>query len=93
MAVGIYKAVHIHESKVFRFVMGCAAGGEGLRDEIVDLLAAFTGEAEQGLNRLRRIADGLGSKLTELVMSQQHDRDRLADDDTGSRIIGELRIE
>jgi hypothetical protein len=58
MAVGIHKAVHIDEAKVFLLVVGGATGSEGLRDEIVHLPAAFTREAEPGLDRLRRIAGG-----------------------------------
>lgn len=92
MAVRVDKAVRVHESKVLCLVVGRAARGDGLRHKIVDLLAALATEADQDLHCLGRIADGLGGKLAELGMRQQHDGDRLADDHTGGRVVGELRV-
>jgi hypothetical protein len=66
VAVGVDKAVRIHESKVLRLVVGRASRGDGLRDEIVHLLTALAIEAEQDLHSLGRIADGLGGKLANL---------------------------
>jgi hypothetical protein len=59
MAVEVGEAVRIHKSKVLRLVHR-ASSGDGLRDEVVDLLAALASEAEQYLCGLGRIADGLG---------------------------------
>ena len=68
MAVGIDEAVRIHEAKVLRLVVGGATRGEGLRHEIIDLLAALATEGNQNLHRFGRIADGLRSELAELGM-------------------------
>ena len=57
VAVGVDKAVRIHKSKVLRLVISRASRSDGLRDQIVHLLAALAIEAEQGLRCLGRIAD------------------------------------
>lgn len=75
MPVGIDKAVRIHESQVFRLVVGRASSGEGLRDEIVNFLTALATEAEQGFRFLAGIADGLGSELAKFGVRAQHDVD------------------
>lgn len=92
MAVGVDKAVRIHEAKVFRLVIRCASGGEGLRDEVIHLLATLATEADQDFHRLGRIADGLRREFAELGMRRQHDVDRLADDDARTSVAGHLRI-
>ena len=70
MAVEVGKAVRIHESKVLRLVHR-ASSGDGLRDEIVDLLAALTTEAEQNLRSLvvSQMALGVSSRNLGCVIS------------------------
>ena len=81
MTVGVNKAVRIHESKVFRLVVGRASRGDGLRDDVVDLLAALATEVDQDFHSPGRVADGLGGEFAELGMRAQHHKDRLADND------------
>ena len=82
MAVGVDEAMRIHESKILCLVVGRASRGDGLRHEIVDLLTALATQRNKHLHSLGRIANGLGGELAEFGVRQQHDGDRLADDDT-----------
>ena len=93
MAVGVEEAVRVHEAEVLRLVVGRASRSEGLGDESVHLLAALATEVDQDFHGLGRIADGLGGEFAELGMCGQHDGDRLADDDAGASLAGELGIE
>jgi len=84
MAVRVDKAVGVHEAIILRLVVRGGARGQGLRHEIIDLLAALAAQADQYLHRLAGITDGLRSELPEFPVGQQHNGDRLADDDTSS---------
>ncbi len=92
MAIWVDEAVRVHEAEVLRLVVGRAACGDGLGDELIDLFAALTAEGEQHLDGLARVADGLGGELTKLGVAAQHDRDGVAEDDARSLVAAELGV-
>lgn len=92
MAVGIDKAMRIHEAQILRFVVGRAARSQRLGNQVIDLIATLATQADQDLDRLARIADVLGREITKAGVRKQHDKDRVTDDDARARVVGELRI-
>lgn len=92
MSVGVCKAVLIHESIILGLVVGGAAGSYGFGDEVLNLRAALTTEAKQNFGGFGRVADGFGCEAAELVVREQHDENRLADDDACGGIVREPGI-
>ena len=64
----------------------------GAVDEVIDLLAALATQVEQHLDGLARVADGFWREDAELGVRQQHDEDRVADDDACAFVVAELRV-
>jgi hypothetical protein len=92
VAIGIDKAVVIHEAVVLRLFHRRATSSDGFAHEIIHLSAAFAAQAMEDFNGLRRIADVLGRELTELRMREHHDVDVLADNDARSGTVRELWV-
>jgi hypothetical protein len=92
VTVGIDETVGIHEAEILRLVVGGAAGGEGLGDEFVDLLAAFAPQREQRLDCVAGVADGLRGEIAEFGVRRQHHGKRVVDDDARGRGVAEARL-
>ena len=93
VAVGVSEAVLIHESVILWIRVDRTASSHSLSDEILNLQAAFTTKAKQHLSGFGRVADGLRREVTKLGVREQHDENRLADDDARSSVVCELGIE
>ena len=93
VTVQILEAVLVHEAVVLGLSMGRSAGGDGLANRVVDVIAALTGQTYQNFCAFRGIANCLGGELLELNMRQEHDINIFADDHARSRLIRELWIE
>ena len=92
VAVGVSEAVLIHESVILWIRVDRTASSHSLSDEILNLQATFTTKAKQHLSGFGRVADGLRREVTKLGVREQHDENRLADDDARGSVIGELRV-
>jgi len=93
VAVRIDKAVRVHEAEILRLIVGGATSSKRFGDEAVDLFAAFATEGKQHLDSLAGVADIFGREVPKPNVRRQHEADRVADDEAGAGVAGELRIE
>lgn len=94
MAVGVVEARLIHEAVILGLVGFRSSGGDRLRHQRIDLLAALARQAEQHLAKFLRIGEGLGRNLLKLLLCREHHGNRVADRDAPRPSCGirKLRI-
>jgi hypothetical protein len=93
MTIRILEAAAIHEAVfVLRAGIGHAARSLGVADDIVDLVPAIGGQAEQRLVRGLCISDRLRREMTEFVVGRQHHENGLGKDHAARGVVAELRI-
>lgn len=92
VTVWIDKAVRIHEAVILWLVVGRSTCGKRFGDKIIDLLTALATECVQNFSGFAGIADLLGREVAKPVVRQQHDQNRVADDDARARIVASLQV-
>src|SRR5919109_1749862 len=93
VAIEVLKSMSIHKTVILWFIVGCAAGDDGLAHHFIDVFSALRRQTHQHFCTFRGITNGFGSKSLELVLSQEHDEYVLAHNHASGRLVSKLRIE